>query len=262
MMESLHRLSTNDLRKVSSAFRGQRLKMPVTVAGLSVYSLANPHELISDLASLHSSGFNEPQVAVLIDAIIDARSKAKAVDELVDLVASGPDLPGIMNRDTSVVVQQLFRDAKQSVLVVGYSVYQGTQVFATLAEEMSRKPGLNVIMCLNVGRDGQDSRTDYEIRHRYITQFKKKQWPEGYALPKLYFDPRAIDPDPSKRASLHAKCIVTDKRYAFVSSANFTERGQKRNIEIGLRVDSPHIAEGISNYILNLIDEQVLQKLV
>ena len=261
-MESLHRLSTNDLRKLASALRGQRLKMPVTVAGLSAYSLSNPQQLVADLSDLHRKQFNETQAAVLIDAIVDARAQTKLVDELVDLVASGPDLPGIMNRDTSVVVQQLFRDAKQSVLVVGYSVYQGTQVFATLAEEMTRKPSLDVIMCLNVGRDGQDSRSEYEIRHRYMTQFKKKQWPDGFPLPKLYFDPRAIDTDPSKRASLHAKCVVVDKRYAFVSSANFTERGQKRNIEIGVRIDSPHIADGISNYILNLIDEQVLQKLI
>lgn len=261
-MEALQSSSTNDLRKLSAAFRGQRLKMPVTTAGLSAFSLSNASQLVKDLASLHSNHFNEAQAAVLIDAIVEARSKAKSVDELVDLVASGPDLPGIMNRDTSVVVQQLFRDAKECVLVVGYSVYQGTQVFATLAEEMARKPNLDVVMCLNVGRDGQDSRTDYEIRHRYMAQFKKKQWPDGYPFPKLYFDPRAIDPDPSKRASLHAKCVVVDRRYAFVSSANFTERGQKRNIEIGLRIDSPHIAVGISNYILNLIDEQVLQKLL
>jgi len=261
-MEALHRSSTNDLRKLASAFRGQRLKMPVTVAGLSAYSLSNAPQLVADLASLHSNQFSEAQAAALIDAIVEARSMVKSVDELVDLVASGPDLPGIMNRDTSVVVQQLFRDAKKNVLIVGYSVYQGTQVFATLADEMTRKPELDVIMCLNVGRDGQDTRTDYEIRHRYITQFKKKQWPEGFPLPKLYFDPRAIDPDPSKRASLHAKCIVVDHRYAFVSSANFTERGQKRNIEIGVRIDSPHIADGISNYILNLIDENVLQKLI
>ncbi len=261
-MEALHRLSTTDLRKLAGAFRSQRLKMPVSVTGLSAYSLTNAAQLVADLAFLHSNCFSEVQTAVLLDAIVESRSNAKSMDELIELVASGPDLPGIMNRDTSVVVQQLFREAQQNVLIVGYSVYQGTQVFATLAEEMNKKPGLNVIMCLNVGRDGHDSTTEYEIRHRYMTQFKKKQWPEGFPLPKLYFDPRAIDPAPSKRASLHAKCIVADKRYAFVSSANFTERGQKRNIEIGVRVDSPHIAEGISNYILNLIDEQVLQKLV
>lgn len=261
-MEALHRLSTTDLRKLAAAFRSQRLRIPVSVAGLSAYSFTNATQLVADFAFLHSNCYSEAQTALLIDAIVESRSNAKSMDELIELVASGPDLPGIMNRDTSVVVQQLFREAQQNVLIVGYSVYQGTQVFATLAEEMSKKPELNVIMCLNVGRDGQDSTTEYEIRHRYMTQFKKKQWPEGFPLPKLYFDPRAIDPVPSKRASLHAKCIVTDNRYAFVSSANFTERGQKRNIEIGVRVDSPHIAAGISNYILNLIDEQVLQKLV
>jgi len=260
-MEALHRLSTHDLRKLASAFRSHRLKLPVTGAGLSACSLPNSPQLVSEFASFQSNDFSGAQTAVLIDAIIEARSSAKSMDELVELVASGPDLPGIMNRDTSVVVQQLFRESQQQVLIVGYSVYQGAQVFATLAEEMAKKPGLDVIMCLNVGRDGQDARTEYEIRHRYLSQFKKNQWPAGFSLPKLYFDPRAIDPDPSKRASLHAKCIVTDKRYAFVSSANFTERGQKRNIEIGVRIDSPHIAEGILNYILNLIDEQVLQKL-
>lgn len=260
-MEALHRLSTHDLSKLASALRSQRLRMPASTTGLSAFSFPDLSQLAMDLVALHSQGFDEVRIAVLIEAIMKARSSFKSVDELIELVASGPDLPGIMNRDTSVVVQQLFRNAKQRVLVVGYSVYQGAMVFATLAEEMARKPDLEVIMCLNVAREGHDSRTDYEIRHRFLDQFKKRQWPEGCRLPMLYFDPRAIDPDPSKRASLHAKCVVVDRRFAFVSSANFTERGQRRNIELGVQIDSAHIAESISNYILNLIDEEILEKL-
>jgi hypothetical protein len=44
---------------------------------------------------------------------------------MIDLVTTGPEPGGITNRDTSVVVRELFAHAKESVLVVGYAVYQG-----------------------------------------------------------------------------------------------------------------------------------------
>jgi phosphatidylserine/phosphatidylglycerophosphate/cardiolipin synthase-like enzyme len=52
-------------------------------------------------------------------------------------------------------------------------------------------------------------------------------------LPELYYDPRSLDMEAVKRSSLHAKCIVVDRQVAFVTSANFTEAAQMRNIEVG-----------------------------
>ena len=43
--------------------------------------------------------------------------------------------------------------------------------------------------------------------------------------------PRSLDAEGPKRASLHAKVVVADERIAFISSANFTEAAQVRNME-------------------------------
>lgn len=260
-MQALSRLRTPELRRLAEAFRSKRLRMPATVTGLSYLAFSEPAQLVDDLMSLHRQAFAETQVASLLDAMILARTDTRSTAHGLDLVASGPDVPGVTNRDTSVVVQELFRLAQQRVLLVGYSVYQGNRLFAALAEEMRRKPDLEVILCLNIGREGQDTRTEYEIRHRFLTRFKQRQWPVGYSLPKLFYYPLAIDPDPSMRASLHAKCIVVDEQYAFVSSANFTERGQKRNIELGVRVEGRHLAGAISAYILKMIEAKQLMPL-
>ena len=60
---------------------------------------------------------------------------------------------------------------------------------------------------------------------------------------------------------MHAKCIVIDGREAFVTSANFTEAAQERNIELGLLVKSPPIAEQIENHFTALIQNKSLVRL-
>ena len=43
----------------------------------------------------------------------------------------------VTNRDSPVVVQELFRNAERSVLVAGYELYQAEAVFRTLANRMT-----------------------------------------------------------------------------------------------------------------------------
>lgn len=43
-------------------------------------------------------------------------------------------------------------------------------------------------------------------------------------------------------ASLHAKCVVVDERWVLVTSANFTDRGQTRNVEVGVLLDDAGFA--------------------
>ena len=62
------------------------------------------------------------------------------------------------------------------------------------------------------------------------------------------------------RAVLHAKCVVIDGRIAFVSSANFTEAAQERNIEVGVLVRSELIAERIINFFTALISTGAVRR--
>jgi phosphatidylserine/phosphatidylglycerophosphate/cardiolipin synthase-like enzyme len=41
---------------------------------------------------------------------------------------------------------------------------------------------------------------------------------------------------------MHAKCVVVDDATALIGSANFTDRGQQRNVEVGVRIDDPKFA--------------------
>ena len=52
----------------------------------------------------------------------------------------------------------------------------------------------------------------------------------------MYYDRRALVPGPPY-ASLHAKCVVVDGAQTFISSANFTQRAQERNIEVGVLIE-------------------------
>jgi phosphatidylserine/phosphatidylglycerophosphate/cardiolipin synthase-like enzyme len=67
-------------------------------------------------------------------------------------------------------------------------------------------------------------------------------------LPEIYYDPRSAALERKNAAALHAKCVVVDERDVFVSSANFTEAGQTKNIELGLLLKSDAIASRIVDF--------------
>ncbi len=106
---------------------------------------------------LAEQGFSPKQIATVFELILADRDGRQAVESSIDLVTSGPEAPGITNRDTSVVVRELFAHARESVLVIGYAVYQGQQVFATLAARMQQLPSLQVQFFLNVPRPDADT---------------------------------------------------------------------------------------------------------
>ena len=125
---------------------------------------------------------------------------------------------------------------------------------------MSAVSELEVRLFLNTARrTGDESPPDYVARE-FARRFVAEHWPGG-RLPAVFFDPRAVDLYPGRRASLHAKCVVVDERYSLVGSANLTEAGQQRNIEAGLLVDDPLLARSLASQFTALVDRGVLQPL-
>ena len=52
---------------------------------------------------------------------------------------------------------------------------------------------------------------------------------------------------------MHAKCVVIDGLEALVTSANFTEAAQTRNIELGLLIEDSLVPRRIEELIDSLI---------
>jgi phosphatidylserine/phosphatidylglycerophosphate/cardiolipin synthase-like enzyme len=237
-----------------------RLALPVTVIGLRRYVEGPLEASLEDLSTLHEQGWTARQVGLLLTSIAAERATARAAEESVELVWTGPELAGSASRDTAVVVGQLFRTATRTVLLSGFVVYKGFTVFEALAARMEEIPGLEVRLFLNVGREKGDARPDDEIVAGFAKTFREKQWP-GKVVPAVFYDPRALTSDRSERAVLHAKCVVVDGEQVFLTSANFTEAAQRRNIEAGLLLRSSGIARNLSEQFERLVNEGTLLRL-
>ena len=101
---------------------------------------------------------------------------------------------------------------------------------------------------------------DRDILRHFANEFVRNEWP-GNRLPRVYFDPRSLKPAGRTASSMHAKCVVINGLEAFVTSANFTEAAQERNIELGLLLDSQSVARRIEGHFMSLIGKRYLARL-
>jgi phosphatidylserine/phosphatidylglycerophosphate/cardiolipin synthase-like enzyme len=259
MTEKLLQLCECDLREIAAALRANRLATPITAIGLQrmlASCVAGP--VADELQQMAEQGFTPHQLAILLELIAKDRSRRPALEDVIDLVTTGPEAAGVTDRDTSVVVRELFAHAEKSVLVAGYAVYQGQHVFAALADRMQAVPQLSVRMFLDVQRGPGDTSTAAEIVRRFAHRFQTQQWPSDRPLPRVFYDPRSLDLAADKRACLHAKCVVVDSESVFISSANFTEAAQERNIEVGLLVRAHSLAERLVRHFDTLLAVNLL----
>ena len=90
-----------------------------------------------------------------------------------------------------------------------------------------------------------------------LDSFITQSWPFGAPYPAVHCDRRALRPGPPW-SSLHAKCVAVDGQQAFVSSANFTTRGQEHNIEAGVLFHDPTFASHLERQWLTLIEENLV----
>lgn len=261
-MQALLRLSDHQLREIASALRSGRLGL--SSSELSVRRYISPTvaaEVVSDLRNFSEQSFTSAQVVVLLESILRDRKQRYFAENSFDLVATGPESKGMLIRNTGVVVRELFVKAEHSVLVAGYAVYQGRHIFRALAERMSERPELNVRLFLNVPRVAKESALPMKIVRRFFRHFQDYQWPVGYRLPNIYYYPPSLESDSKKRSCLHAKCVVVDSESVFISSANFTEAAQCRNIEVGLSIRSTQIGRELVTHFDALLHNGVFESL-
>src|SRR5688500_16379977 len=109
MVASFSKLSDADLRELTNALKVRRVSAPYTL--LQVNYILSPSvatEVISSLQTLATFGFNEEQIVTMLELLICDRLERQSRPLPVELVTSGPEAPGIANRDTAVVVRELF----------------------------------------------------------------------------------------------------------------------------------------------------------
>jgi phosphatidylserine/phosphatidylglycerophosphate/cardiolipin synthase-like enzyme len=205
------------------------------------------------LQEIAASGQPPSGIACTVELLAMAYEGRPPIEDVVHLVTTGSGENCGGNRTTSVLLSELFRNAQQSVLLAGYAVYQGQKVFQALADRMQENPDLHVRLFLDIQRKPGNTSASTELVHEFVHRFRTSQWPATRPLPQVFYDRRSVTAEAGKSVALHAKCVVIDEFDLFVSSANFTEAAQQRNIEVGLHLRSAAVAGRIIDFFDSLV---------
>ena len=232
------------------------LEAPSVVALRSVLGMRDgAADLVADLNELARVGITGRAVAAWVRSLDHAADRSPALD----LVWSGPEVPGLHARDTRRVYEELVRNAAQSVWMSSYVYFDGPRAFADLAQRMDEIPGMRAVLMLNIQRARGDTTAPDQLVRRFADRFWGTDWP-GRSRPAVFYDPRSLDPD-GPAGVLHAKAVVVDDEAVFITSANLTAAALDRNIELGLLTRDAALAASVTAHFQGLIDSDLLKPL-
>lgn len=241
---SLVELGLSDLRALLRAIRAGRLSFPLSDAQLRAEGFgACAGAVLGAVAPL-----DRDAAAVAVELLVADRRQRPS--PRVELVWTGPETEAAESRKTSVVVRRLFEEAGESVLVAGYAFDHGAEILRPLHSAMAER-GVRAAIFLDIPGEAPTAAEVETFARRQIESFLAENWPFGPPYPAIYYDPRTVSP--TTNASLHAKCVVIDDARALVTSANFTTRGQTRNIEVGVLIEDADFARRLAGHWQGLI---------
>jgi phosphatidylserine/phosphatidylglycerophosphate/cardiolipin synthase-like enzyme len=261
-------VATSELAAVAQSLESGALTAPVTAVALARAPRSAGASLAAALDGL-------PLDAALRVLEVALAERAAHVPPKLDLVWTGDDPSASQARHGRVLLPELFRSAREHVLVAGYSFDRPEELFAPLAERM-RDHGVTVQLFVDIGqleeRLRQTARRERrswsalamplsrastaEARGRAVVDlFFQLMWPAN-ERPRVFFDPRTAERRPT--ISLHAKCVVVDHQRTLITSANFTERGQRRNLEAGVAIEDRAFALALERQWANLVEAGVV----
>lgn len=236
-MSGLAAVATRDLERLQRELQQGTLAAPLSRAKLAALRLGALWEALAGLGGLSGEG-----LLAVVTAVLAERGGTQGPK--VELVWTGPEGRSAWSRPTGRVVRELFEGAQRSVILAGYSFDHGAQILEPLHAAM-RDRGVAVALYLNVERAPHWERDLDSYAERALARFLAANWPFGAPYPVLHYDPRTLSPNSVE--SLHAKCIVVDEEQALIGSANFTDRGQSRNVEVGVVIEDASFARALAS---------------
>lgn len=263
-MSAIHRLSRTSLKSLAEALVNKRLSPPFEIVVVKKYVPSSlSMEITEFLNSCISKGMQPFHISEMLRILEEEKVFGQAMSEQAELVWSGLEILGSASRDTRIVIQELFKKAQHSVMIASYALdtrKKAKEIFGVLASRMEEFPTLSVRMFINVSRKYREEAPDLILVQQFSEMFRKEIWP-GKRYPEVFYDPRSLVIDGEHRACLHAKCIVVDDEAVFITSANFTEAAQERNLEAGILLINPQIALQLRSQFETLVARNILRRI-
>ena len=246
----LTRIPLHMLEEVLALVERGRLECPIVASDLTDAGFhGRAADVVDALAGAERAG-------VLAGLRVAVAERVYRPPPRLELVWTGPETRATTARSTALVVERMFNAATRSVIVGGYT-FDTKEILEPLCRAM-RERGVVVTMFIDI--EGATANPDHidAFAGEFIDGWLRRVWPAGAPKPAIYYDPRTAirgDVPGYEWATLHAKCVVVDDEQAFVTSANFTDRGQTRNIEAGVLITDTAFAEQLAGQWRQLVSE-------
>lgn len=174
-------------------------------------------------ALLTSAGLGHTNVEQAV-AVLHAVVGAKSVHRDLTPVWTMPGNEATSGHLTSEF-HRLVRAARQSVTCATYNFAATSQMWTAL-KAASERPGVVVTVYVDAGKGDADKVRDQLPR---ATIYRSAALPDG------------------KRVVSHAKFVIIDHELLLLTSANFSYSAENRNLEFGLLVRDPVLAESVES---------------
>jgi phosphatidylserine/phosphatidylglycerophosphate/cardiolipin synthase-like enzyme len=161
-----------------------------------------------------------------------------------EVVWTGPDTSGKGLRKTGQALLQLINEASEQLTIVSFAVYKIPEIVAALDDALNRRVRLRII-AERTSAERESSVLNVETNLGKVVMRKASVfvWPDHK---------RPVNPK-GKRGLLHVKCAVADKSTLFISSANLTTNALRLNMEMGLLLRHPALADKVTRHVDALI---------
>jgi phosphatidylserine/phosphatidylglycerophosphate/cardiolipin synthase-like enzyme len=255
-----NKLSEPTLKDLATSLQGGRLSAGLSEADVRSICGNSWEAAWADLNAAYASGFSIPQLAVLVDAIYEARVSEPDPERLFELILTGPHMKGAEVTSTETMFHRMVDLAQEELIIAGYLFYNGKALFNALAAKMQANPNFNVTFCVNIERKEHDTTSDMGLIEKFKYVFSTYNWPSGCRLPNIYYFPPALKTNDTGKAVMHSKCVIIDGKEALVTSANFTGNAQRTNLEAGVLVKDRLMVKRLRTYFVSAIESRLLEK--
>lgn len=180
--------------------------------------------------------------------LASSHSLNKANEEnQTELVLTGPTTPFVATRRTERVLLDVISSAQSELFIVSFVAHERPSILKALKKTADKGVQVNIVLESSV-ESGGTLESDQFIGLKV-------------ALPDAIFYHWTGRDGEFSGGKVHAKIVVSDKKFAFLTSANLTGHAMERNIEAGALFRGGDTPRDVARHLRGLIDLNILNRI-
>jgi phosphatidylserine/phosphatidylglycerophosphate/cardiolipin synthase-like enzyme len=210
-------------------------------------------ELLSRLGTEWVAVGSDLEGRIVATALLAASQAvaSSSIQRSAEIAWTGPSTSAVPTRRVDQVLYELIERASDEIWLASYVAYGADRAVDALAVAANR--GVRVRLVLELASESGGKLEFDTARHL------KSRLPSA----EFYYWPlenRCIDKN-GRHGILHAKCLISDRSAALISSANLTDYALELNIELGLVIRSGDIPRRLADHFAQLVVRGELREL-